>query len=143
MPMPRSCNVTTKASSVASTRQVVARHAASYVRAGAQLRLDGPKADARGRWDRARLELVLDNLLTNALKYGGGQPVDVRVEATDDAVVVTVQDRGIGIEQADQARIFDKFERAVTERRAAGSVRPSRAWRRPPPADPRLPVGRP
>jgi signal transduction histidine kinase len=74
----------------------------------------------RGRWDRTRLDQVLTNLLSNALKYGPEQPVLVRVESAGDRAVLSVQDRGIGISEADQRRIFQRFERAVPRRNYGG-----------------------
>jgi PAS domain S-box-containing protein len=70
--------------------------------------------DTRGLWDPARLEQVLVNLLSNALKYGRGKPVDVTVDGRgNDGVMLTVADRGIGIAAEDQERIFGRFQRAV------------------------------
>ncbi|SEM00844.1 Signal transduction histidine kinase [Stigmatella aurantiaca] len=64
--------------------------------------------------DRLRLEQVLNNLLTNALKYGDGKPVCLRVEEREDMASIQVTDQGIGIAPADQSRIFERFERATT-----------------------------
>lgn len=73
-----------------------------------------------GSWDRLRLEQVVTNLVTNAIKYGNGKPVDVTVRGDDDTASVSVRDRGIGIERAAIDRIFGRFERAVTTRQYAG-----------------------
>ncbi|HET6726368.1 MAG TPA: ATP-binding protein [Gammaproteobacteria bacterium] len=66
-----------------------------------------------GRWDRGRLEQVVAKLLGNALKYGAGKPVEVSVEEGAGIARLTVRDRGIGIPPDEQARIFERFERAV------------------------------
>ena len=81
-------------------------------RAGCEVRLTagGP---ARGRWDRSRLEQVVTNLLTNAIKYGAGSPIDVGVEPGETEMVLSIRDRGIGIPASDHQRIFERFERAV------------------------------
>jgi signal transduction histidine kinase len=71
-----------------------------------------PCAPIVGRFDRLKLEQVLSNLLSNALKYGAGQPVVVRVRPEGNWAVVEVQDGGAGIAPEDQARIFERFERA-------------------------------
>ncbi|HXU64105.1 MAG TPA: HAMP domain-containing sensor histidine kinase [Polyangia bacterium] len=73
-----------------------------------------------GSWDRERLRSVVDNLLDNALKYGAGHPVHVTVEAAGDQARLTVRDEGIGISEADQQRIFERFERAVPEKHFGG-----------------------
>ncbi|MBA4329748.1 MAG: hybrid sensor histidine kinase/response regulator [Polaromonas sp.] len=67
-----------------------------------------------GFWDEFRIEQVVINLLTNALRYGEGKPVDVRMTPLDEGVRVDVRDGGRGISQADQKRIFGQFERAVS-----------------------------
>jgi signal transduction histidine kinase len=86
---------------------------------GGTIRLDAP-AGAHGSWDRLRLEQVVTNLLENAVKFGDRKPVDVEVRAHDSEVTLAVRDRGIGIAEPDQARIFERFERAVSEKHYAG-----------------------
>ncbi len=63
----------------------------------------------QGQWDRLRLEQVMNNLLTNAIKYGGGM-VQVHTLRTGEACVV-VRDNGRGIAPEDQERIFQPYER--------------------------------
>lgn len=67
-----------------------------------------------GRWDRLRLDQVMTNLVSNALKYGMEKPVVVSASSTDGHVLVKVQDRGIGILPKDSKRIFDRFGHAST-----------------------------
>jgi signal transduction histidine kinase len=81
------------------------------------LHLDAPLV---GRYDRLRLDQVVTNLLQNALKYGAGAPIEVRVERADGAARLTVKDQGIGIAPEDQERIFGRFERAVSARKYGG-----------------------
>jgi PAS domain S-box-containing protein len=73
-----------------------------------------------GRWDRLRLEQVLTNLLTNAMKFGAGHPIEVSVQETAAQAIIAVRDHGMGISKADQARIFERFERAVSTRHFGG-----------------------
>jgi len=81
------------------------------------LRCAGP---VRGEWDRLALECILANLLLNALRFGAGKPVEVRIGAEPEHVVLEVQDQGIGISPEDAERIFEKFERAVSSRHFGG-----------------------
>jgi PAS domain S-box-containing protein len=69
-----------------------------------------------GRWDRGRLDQVITNLVTNAIKYGGGSPITVSVGGTgvSERARLTVRDRGPGIPEEHQERIFGQFERAAT-----------------------------
>jgi signal transduction histidine kinase len=67
-----------------------------------------------------RIDQVLTNLLSNALKYGNGQPVDVDLTCSAGTARITVRDRGIGIPLAHQRRIFERFERAASARHYGG-----------------------
>ncbi|MGE0547932.1 MAG: MASE1 domain-containing protein [Kofleriaceae bacterium] len=93
-------------------RDVVAAESENAARNAVDLRLrvDGPVV---GSWDRVRIEQVLTNLVSNAIKYGPAAPVEVEVEGDDDTAVVSVRDHGIGIPADDLERIFVRFERAV------------------------------
>jgi PAS domain S-box-containing protein len=73
-----------------------------------------------GRWDALRLEQVVNNLLSNAAKYGAGGPVSVSVGTEAGRARLTVKDAGIGIAPEDVRRIFGRFERAVSERHYGG-----------------------
>jgi signal transduction histidine kinase len=73
-----------------------------------------------GQWDPIRIEQVVTNLLTNAIKYGAGKPVEVEVTQLEGQAVIRVTDHGIGIEPKHQARIFQRFERAVSSRYFGG-----------------------
>lgn len=70
--------------------------------------------------DRFRVEQVITNLLTNAIKYGSGAPIEVRLALHDGFAELSVRDHGIGIKATDTARIFEKFERAVPTRNYGG-----------------------
>jgi PAS domain S-box-containing protein len=100
-------------------RDLVEREADAARRAGCELRYHA-EAPIRGFWDRVRLEQILENLLSNAMKYGAGNPIEVTVTAAADAATIAVQDHGIGISKADLERIFGRFERAVSVRNYGG-----------------------
>ncbi|WP_037032601.1 hybrid sensor histidine kinase/response regulator [Pseudomonas psychrophila] len=73
-----------------------------------------------GQWDEFRIEQVISNLLTNALRYGANKPIDVTVYIEGDQAVVDVRDQGIGISQENQQRVFQQFERVSASQVAAG-----------------------
>jgi signal transduction histidine kinase len=73
-----------------------------------------------GHWDEFRIEQVISNLLTNALRYGGKSRIDVRVYVQDGQARVEVQDQGIGISEENQKRIFQQFERVSAKTVVAG-----------------------
>jgi signal transduction histidine kinase len=99
--------------------EVVERHAPDLARAGSTATIDW-SGDTVGHWDRGRLDQVITNLLSNAIKYGGGQPIRVAVSGSVDSVRLEVRDGGIGIRPEDRARVFGRFERAVSERHYGG-----------------------
>jgi signal transduction histidine kinase len=80
--------------------------------APATLEVDVRTHHAGASGDPDRIQQVLVNLLDNAVKYGGGTPVKVKIEDVTDGVRVSVADRGPGVMSADRDRIFEKFFRA-------------------------------
>jgi len=72
-----------------------------------------PHDGVDGCWDEFRVEQVIVNLLTNALRYGCGQPVEVSVERSDEMVRIDVRDQGKGIASSDLERIFEPYERGA------------------------------
>jgi two-component system sensor histidine kinase KdpD len=63
------------------------------------------------RADAAQLERAFANLLENARRYSGGQPVAVQIRCSDARVLVRVVDRGPGIDPSERERIFEPFYR--------------------------------
>jgi len=72
--------------------------------------------------DEFRIEQVITNLMTNALRYGQGKPVAVTVGVREDEreAFVSVRDQGMGIAPADQERVFEQFERTEGAAQVAG-----------------------
>jgi two-component system sensor histidine kinase BaeS len=105
----------------AAARERLAAHAAAFADAGIELR-DELAREAVVVGDPARLTQVLDNLLTNALRYTDrGGAVTVAVGNDGDGVTVDVSDTGIGIAAEDLPHVFDRFWRADRSRsRATG-----------------------
>ncbi|MBD9443252.1 hybrid sensor histidine kinase/response regulator [Pseudomonas sp. PDM04] len=73
-----------------------------------------------GNWDEFRIEQVISNLLTNALRYGAKSPISVKVYSEQNQARVEVRDAGIGIGEENQKRIFQQFERVTAKHAVAG-----------------------
>ncbi len=96
------------------TRNTVARFAPEIERAKCTIRLSAPIA-VEGEWDPARLEQIVTNLITNALKYGSGLPIEVEVTTVSKSQTarLEVRDQGIGVAAEDREKIFDRFVRVA------------------------------
>jgi two-component system OmpR family sensor kinase len=103
----------------AAVRAVLERIRTHAERRGVPLRAVVPAA-VPACFDRVRVEQALAHLVSNALKYGQGKPVDVVLEQGERAARVTVRDRGIGVDPGERERIFGRFERAVSTRHYGG-----------------------
>ncbi|HWB76099.1 MAG TPA: HAMP domain-containing sensor histidine kinase [Nannocystaceae bacterium] len=99
--------------------QSVEWHVREAAAAGCELRL-ALGADVRGVWDRLRVQQVCSNLLSNAIRYGAGSPIEIRTRALDGSVEISVRDHGPGIAYEDRQRIFERFERASAIRGGLG-----------------------
>jgi PAS domain S-box-containing protein len=88
-------------------------------RQGCAITVHAP-AEMRGLWDRSRLDQVLTNLISNAIKYGDCKPIEVTVETEGDRALIAVRDHGVGIAPAEHTRIFGRFERAASSRNYGG-----------------------
>jgi signal transduction histidine kinase len=74
------------------------------------------EGETDGVWDRLRVEQICRNLLSNAIRFGAGRPIDVSVAGDREFARLQVSDHGIGIAADQQARIFERFERGVQQR---------------------------
>ena len=100
-------------------KEVVERFSDDASNAHCQLRLkvaDGVKMPLDG----FRLDEAIGNIISNAIKYGAGKPIDVEVKTTDHKAMVVVQDRGIGIPVEDLSRVFGRFERTAVSQNYGG-----------------------
>ncbi|MFR0690812.1 ATP-binding protein [Enterobacterales bacterium AE_CKDN230030158-1A_HGKHYDSX7] len=100
-------------------RRVLGNFAVQAQAAGCLLSLDAPQA-VPGVWDAYRVEQVVSNLVSNALRYGPGEPVAVRVAVREGHAQLCVRDCGNGISAEEQQRIFQQFERGAGAARIAG-----------------------
>ncbi|WP_404372332.1 ATP-binding protein [Corallococcus coralloides] len=100
-------------------REVAASFAPRFALEHCDFQVEAPES-VRGSFDRARLAQVLDHLLDNALKYGAGTPVSVRLVADGPVARLTVRDGGIGVPPEQRPRLFERYGRAVSERHYGG-----------------------
>jgi len=78
------------------------------------------EADVSGLFDPLAVEQIIDNLVSNALKFGAGKPVTVRLRSNEHAASLEVQDGGIGMSFDQQDRIFGRFEQIVAHHHGGG-----------------------
>lgn len=110
-------NVTTLARDVAESF----RHNAACKSVEIRLEPDGESPPLMFGTDAEKLQIILSNLLANAVEYsheGGGIRVSMAI-ASDGSLIAEVQDHGAGIAEKDQKRIFDRFIQRET-----GTTRP-------------------
>lgn len=104
----------------ALVQETAERLAPAAAAAGAALCLEVPPDPVVGQWDAFRIEQVVTNLLTNAIRYGGAKPIGVSVVVSGETVHFRVADSGAGVSCEDQERIFHRFERASTSKANSG-----------------------
>jgi two-component system, OmpR family, sensor histidine kinase MtrB len=87
------------------------------------LSVDMPRAPVVLHCDPVRIEQVVTNLVSNAIKYSpSGGRVEVTLEAEDGGVLLAVTDHGIGLSDEDRSRLFEPFRRVGLSREAIPGV---------------------
>src|ERR1041384_4623272 len=79
--------------------------------AGCSVSLDVQDA-VTGILDQTAVEQIIENILSNAVRYGAGHPIEVSLVRILGTARLSIRDQGIGISEAEQARIFGRFQRA-------------------------------
>jgi signal transduction histidine kinase len=100
-------------------RSTIDRLADEAARTGSTLHLEGD-APLRGDFDASRVDQIATNLLSNAIRYGSGKPIVVRVFGDDGRACFSVEDHGVGIAPENRSRIFEQYERAAPMTNYAG-----------------------
>jgi signal transduction histidine kinase len=103
--VPRACDL-------ATILEHCARTAIDRARAPGAVSLTA-EAGLIGRWDPAVLERAFGELLDNAIRFGGDQPVEVALRRDEEVAEVSVRDHGSGITADRLDSVFSPFERAV------------------------------
>jgi signal transduction histidine kinase len=93
-------------------QEVVERYRPQWEIAHSPVKVECLGESLKGHWDRLRMDQVISNLLTNAIKYGCGKPIELTISGDMSVARISIRDDGPGISKADQTRIFNRFERA-------------------------------
>lgn len=101
-------------------REVVFRMSPLFEAANLNLPSIEIKEELVGDWDRFRLEQVIGNLLTNAIRYGKGKSIEIKLERKFNKALLKITDHGYGIAEKDLERIFGRFERAISSSEVSG-----------------------
>jgi PAS domain S-box-containing protein len=109
----------TKINLADTVREIAGRFAEELRRAGIELQLEAPPS-VQGAWDRLRIEQVVGNLLSNALRHGNGMPIEMSLSADADSATLVVRDHGPGIPPETREKIFDRFEQGTLSRKVGG-----------------------
>lgn len=70
--------------------------------------------------DCSRTKQIIENLLTNAIKYGDNKPAQISVRAENGQAIIAVEDQGLGIAPEYLDRIFNRFDRAISAHNISG-----------------------
>ena len=105
---------------VAVAHRMVAAHGSLAARANVDLAVVAPDEPVLVEADVRRVERVLRNLVTNALRYSGSDRVELRLDADDDTVAMAVRDWGVGLAPGESTLVFNRFWRADPARARSG-----------------------
>jgi two-component system, OmpR family, sensor histidine kinase MtrB len=96
----------------ALARRVCDASAGLAERRGSTVTVDVPRSACLVEADVRRIERIVRNLVVNAIEYGEGHPVEVRVAAAEGAVALSVRDHGVGLKIGEDVMVFSRFWRA-------------------------------
>lgn len=99
------------------TQDIIDRFSEKAEKENVAIKLMGD-ANPIGKFDRLRMEQVLTNLISNAIKYGEGKEVEIDIAEDNSTAKIQVRDQGIGIPQGQKSKIFELFGRAVKNNHA-------------------------
>jgi signal transduction histidine kinase len=102
-------------------QEVVGRFEDELSRVGSTIQVENAGPSVAGRWDPMRIDQVVTNLVGNAIKYGEGRPIEIRLELSGNRAWLTVRDQGMGIAPDQQRLLFRRFARAAG-REAPGGI---------------------
>jgi signal transduction histidine kinase len=98
---------------------IINRFSLELEKANAKISIKAEK-NIIGNWDNIRIEQVISNLISNAIKYGAGDPITVQLEKEGKTAIIRVKDRGIGIKEEDLPEVFKRFKRGTLSKKYHG-----------------------
>jgi signal transduction histidine kinase len=101
--------------------EVVARFSEDLAVVGSTLSVSHDGGPVIGCWDPMRLDQIVTNLVSNAIKYGRGGMIDIALAVHSERARLVITDHGIGIEKTEQQRLFQRFER-IAGKDAPGGI---------------------
>ncbi len=79
------------------------------------------ESDALGNWDRGRIEQVMTSIISNAIKYAPGAPLEIRIgKRSNDRALLEIQDHGPGLPKDFHEKIFDRFDWSAIDPNISG-----------------------
>lgn len=99
-------------------QEVLDRHKEICQNSGCEIKLDIPDS-LDVVWDKTRIEQVITNLLTNAIKYAPGE-IDISLKQIGEIVTIKVKDHGKGIPTHKLKTVFERFERVASNESVSG-----------------------
>lgn len=104
---------------VSLTKNVIQMLETQAAESKCTIELEAPE-QVIGVWDFYRLEQMIVNLFTNAMKYGNESRILCKIKESKDFVEFSISDYGIGVAEEDKERIFEQFERAENSKIRSG-----------------------
>jgi two-component system sensor histidine kinase MtrB len=93
-------------------RRVIDGAEGALQRRGSTITFNAPGKPVVVEADVRRIERIVRNLVVNAIEYGEGRPIEVRVAANADAAAMSVRDHGLGLRPGEEVLVFNRFWRA-------------------------------
>lgn len=103
----------------ATTQEVLERFSEQFTDQGILVHFEAP-GPLMLEGDPVRMDQVITNFITNAIRYGNRKPIDVTLTREDDHIIMKIKDHGPGISKEDQERIFNRFERSESSQNVPG-----------------------
>jgi signal transduction histidine kinase/response regulator of citrate/malate metabolism len=100
-------------------KDVISRFDSSLKHSGTKMTFRN-SVNIKGKWDKFRLDQVMTNLISNAIKYGEGKPIKITIKTNKNKAVISIKDNGMGMNSEDKKKIFNRFVRTEAAKKYGG-----------------------